>query len=64
MSKKVPLYKKKDVFVKIDEVDVSKVIEDLKEEGVEDIESAYIINEEPEEEPEEEERKIYTYRPE
>jgi len=65
MSKKIPLYKKKDVYTKADEIDVSRVLEDLREEGVEDIESAYIIDEESEEsdkEPEEEEQKVYIYR--
>jgi len=62
MSKKVPVYKKKgDVLVEAGEIEVGKVLEDLSEEGIEDVEAAYVLEEE-EELPEEEEQKVYSYR--
>jgi len=64
MQKKVPLYKKEgDTLVKVGEISTDEMLEELKEEGIEDIDAVYVLEEEPEEEPEEEERNVHTYKP-
>jgi len=61
--KKVPLYKKKgDAFVKVGEEEADELLEDLKEDDVEDVEAVYLWEEE--EESEGEEKKIHIYKPE